>query len=67
MFIFWKPQKILKFKILNPQKCPEPTYVWNYQSTPPPPPGQQPRDLVSLFNFSESGRRMGGGGTAITY
>ena len=31
---FWKPPKILKFKILNPQKLPEPTYVWKYQSTP---------------------------------
>ena len=32
---FWKPPKILKFKILNPKKCPEPTYLWKYQSTPP--------------------------------
>ena len=32
---FWKPPKILKFKILNPKKWPEPTYVWKYQSNPP--------------------------------
>ena len=30
------PQKILKFRILNPKKWAEPTYVWKYQSTPPP-------------------------------
>ena len=32
---FWKPKKVLKFRILNPQKWVEPTYVWKYQSTPP--------------------------------
>ena len=26
-----KKKKILKFKILNPKKWPEPTYVWKYQ------------------------------------
>ena len=31
----WKTPKILKFKILNPKKWPEPTYVQKYQSTPP--------------------------------
>ena len=29
-----KIKKILKFKILNPQKWPDPTYVWKDQSTP---------------------------------
>ena len=65
IFIFWNPPKILKFTILNPKKCPKRTYVWNYQSTPPPPPWtarQQPRDWVSLFNFSESDRGTEGGG-----
>ena len=33
-FFFWKPNKILKFKILIPKKWPEPTNVWKYQSTP---------------------------------
>ena len=28
---FWKPPKILKFKILNPKR-PEPPCVWKYQS-----------------------------------
>ena len=28
------PQKILKFRLLNPKKWAEPTYVWKYQSTP---------------------------------
>ena len=32
---FWKPKKILKFRILNPKKWAEPTYVGKYQSTPP--------------------------------
>ena len=32
---FWKLKKILKFRILNPKKWAEPTYVWKYQSTPP--------------------------------
>ena len=32
---FWKPKKILKFRILNPKKWAEPTYVWKYQSAPP--------------------------------
>ena len=38
-------------------------YVWKYQSIPPPPSWtarQQPRDWVSLFNFSESDQGMGG-------
>ena len=43
----WKPQKILKFKILNPKKWPEPTYVWKYQSTPPPP---HPRRCTGYLN-----------------
>ena len=30
------PPKI--FKILTPKKWPEPTHVWTYQRTPPPPP-----------------------------
>ena len=38
---FWKPQKILKFRLLNTQKKSEPTYVWKYQCTPPPPWGWQ--------------------------
>ena len=38
---FWKPPKILKFRILNPPKKPEPTYVWKYQSTSPL--GNQPQ------------------------
>ena len=33
-----KKKKILKFKILNPKKWSEPTFVWEYQSTPPPTP-----------------------------
>ena len=35
---FGKPPKILKFRILNPKKWAEPTYVRKYQSIPPPPP-----------------------------
>ena len=35
IFIFWKSKKILKFKILNPKKWSEPTYVWKFLSTPP--------------------------------
>ena len=32
----WKPPKIVKFKFLNKKKCPEPMYVWRYQSAPTP-------------------------------
>ena len=39
---FSETPKILKFKILNPKKRSEPTYIWKYQSNPPPPPGVQP-------------------------
>ena len=38
-YFFLKTRKKLNFKILNPQKLPVPTYVWKYQSTIPPPPG----------------------------
>ena len=34
IFIFLKTKKILDFRILNPKKWAEPTYVWKYQSTP---------------------------------
>ena len=41
------PQKILKFKILNLKKWPEPRYVWKYLSTPSLeyPPGLIPKIL----------------------
>ena len=48
---FWKPEKILKFKILNPKKWPEPRYVWKYQSTPPPPPGLEYAYFLSFICF----------------
>ena len=30
-----KKKNKLKYKILNPKNCPEPAYVWKFQSTPP--------------------------------
>ena len=51
------PPKILKFKILNPNKCPEPTSVKKYQSSPPPPPPGQHRSSLGtgpLFLISRS-------------
>ena len=38
IMIFLKPPKILKFKILNPQKWSQPTYIYENLSPPSPPP-----------------------------
>ena len=38
IMIFLKPPKILKFKILNPQKWSQPTYIYENLSPPPLPP-----------------------------
>ena len=63
IFIFLKPPKILKYKILNSKKWPEPTYVWKYQSTPLGPP---PSDIfigrLGLFVFFLFFFFWGGGG-----
>ena len=34
---FWKPQKNIEIQNFEPKKWTEPTYVWKFQSTPPPP------------------------------
>ena len=39
ILFFLKTPKNMKFRILNPKKWSEPTYVCKYQSTPPPPLG----------------------------
>ena len=58
VFLYWpqvsveitpKYSPILKFKILNPKKWPEPTYVWKYLSTPPPPGYIPQLSCMSLF------------------
>ena len=46
--IFLKNPKILKFKILDPKKWPEPTYVSKY--TPPPPLGLSIRLYYKAVN-----------------
>ena len=55
---FWPPppqkkKKIIsKIKILNPQKWPEPTYVWKYHiPPPPPPPGHRAPSLDAINNL----------------
>ena len=48
---FWKPKKISKFRILNPKKWIEPTYVYKDQSTPPPgvgPSSARQRNAISV-------------------
>ena len=49
---FWKPQKILKFWILNPKKWAQPSYVWKYQSTPlgPSRPQKNNRKVLKYKN-----------------
>ena len=38
LFIFLKTPKNIEIQNFEPKKWAEPTYVWKYQSTPPPPP-----------------------------
>ena len=38
IFIFLKTPKNIEIQNFQPKKWPKPTYVWKYQSTPPPPP-----------------------------
>ena len=52
-------RKKSKFKILNPEKWPETTYVWKYQSTPSPPGGWHAGKEV---NYSELVERRAGEG-----
>ena len=42
IFIFLKTPKNIEIQKIDPKKWTEPTYVWKYQSTPPPPPGDFP-------------------------
>ena len=48
MFIFLKIPKNNEIQNFEPKKWPEPTYVWKYQSTPPPL-GDGIPDKVLLF------------------
>ena len=38
IFNFSKTPKNIEIQNLYPKRWPDPTYVWKYQSTPPPPP-----------------------------
>ena len=66
---FLKTPKSIEIQNFEPQKMSRAYICMKLSEYPPPPPPwtarQQPRDWASLFNFSESDRRMGG--TAITY
>ena len=49
---FWKPQKILKFRILNPKNGPSLRKCENIR-VPPPPPGEPPSQPASFFRLSK--------------
>ena len=49
------PKKISKFKILNPKKLTESTYVWKYQSNPPwGPSAFKIACRIILFPYTQS-------------
>ena len=43
---FFENQKKYQIQNFEPKKWTEPTYVWKYQSTPPPPPF-----IIKNWNF----------------
>ena len=50
IFIFLKTQKNIEIQNFEPKKWTEPTYVWKYQSTPPPPGAWGGGEKGSLYN-----------------